>query len=92
MTAPDKAAALWMQRAMQTYRTRGERAAMRCVIGDAAGLCDAIARAIEIENKGNHGKGATTKRGREMAAVAKRCGDAIWDMRKLVVFEDENHQ
>jgi hypothetical protein len=90
MTAPDEAAAKMMRAAMGIYKTRPERAAMRCVLGDAAGLCDAIASAIKIENKGNHGKGATTKQGRDRAAIAKRCGDAIWEMRKLVGFEDDH--
>jgi hypothetical protein len=30
--------------ARRTYRQHGERAAMRCALGDAAALCDAIAR------------------------------------------------
>ncbi len=66
---------------LTTYTSRTERAALRSALGDAAGLCDWIARDIVQEHRGNHGKGATTKRGRELEAVAKRCADAIWALR-----------
>lgn len=88
MGEPDEAAAKMVQAAMSIYQSRPERAAMRCALGDAAGLCDALARAIEADNKGNHGKGAITKQGQDRAAIARRCGDAIWQMRELVWFED----
>ena len=75
--------------AMDNYKPRRERAALRCALGDAAALCDELSDAIKAENKGNHGKGAITKQGHDRAAIAKRCGDAIWEMRDLVGFEDE---
>jgi hypothetical protein len=34
----------------------------------------------------------TTKRGRELAEVAKRCGDAIWAMRGMVMVNREDDQ
>jgi hypothetical protein len=51
------------------YTSRAERAAMRGGMGDAAGLCDAIARA---------------QSSKELEAVAKLCGDEIWKMRNRV--------
>jgi hypothetical protein len=70
--------------AMDGYRTPGERAALRCALGDAAALCDGLARQIAAENRGRGGKGAVTKRGLELEAIAKRCGDAIWAMREKI--------
>ena len=57
---------------------------MRCALGDAAALCDAMARDIAAENRGRGGAGAVTKLGLELEAIAKRCGDAIWSMRDNV--------
>lgn len=63
------------------YREPPERAALRCALGDAAHLCDALAR--DIENLGRRRK-TVNKKHQEMAAVARRCGDAIWKMRDLI--------
>ena len=65
--------------AQKTYKTRKERAAMRCALGDAAALCDAISGAVEttFQNK----RGYIRKEGRVLAAQAKQCGDLIWKMR-----------
>lgn len=62
--------------------TTDERAAMRSGMGDAAALCDVLERIVLEVNLDYRGK--PTKRGRELAAVAKRCGDAIWQMREQV--------
>lgn len=70
--------------ALDTYKTAGERAAMRSAFGDAAALCDALAREIAAENRGRKGKGAVTKLGLKLEEVAKRCGDAIWQMREQI--------
>jgi len=70
--------------ALDGYKTPRERAALRCALGDAAALCDGLAREIAAENKGRGGKGAVTKRGLELEAIAKRCGDAIWAMREKI--------
>lgn len=64
------------------YATRVERAALRCALGDAAHLCDAIMREIASEWKGRGG--VTKKRGQELAEIAKRCGDEIWKMREKI--------
>jgi hypothetical protein len=74
---------------LATYRTRAERVAIRCALGDAAALCDCIAGQIAIANRGRGGKGAVTKRGSELEAMAKRCADAIWQMRLAVPASDE---
>jgi hypothetical protein len=66
---------------LRIYRTHAERVAIRCALGDAAALCDYLAGQIAIANRGRGGKGAVTKRGAELEAIAKRCGDAIWQMR-----------
>lgn len=70
--------------ACRIYKEPDERAAMRGGMADAAALCDALVELILAENRGRGGKGPTTKHGQELAAVAKRCGDAIWEMRKRV--------
>ena len=67
---------------MRTYVKRKERAAMRCGLGDAAALCDAIARDLLAEN--GLSRGQSTKLGQQLATIAKRCGDAIWAMREKV--------
>lgn len=73
----------------QTYTESGERAALRCAFGDAAAMCDGIARDIAAENKGRGGAGAVTKLGLHLEAVAKRCGNAIWEMREKIPTTDE---
>ncbi len=70
--------------AQESYQTRDERAALRCGMSDAVALCDALAREIAAENRGRNGKGAVTKRGLELEAIAKRCADAIWAMREKI--------
>ena len=75
----------------QTYTEFGERAALRCALGDAAAMCDGLARDIAAENTIRGAGKTVTKRGLELEAVAKRCGDAIWAMReKISVTDDEN--
>lgn len=68
--------------ALDTYNKPGERAALRSAMGDAAALCDAIARDVAAENRGRNGKGSVTKLGLQLEEVAKRCADAIWAMRE----------
>lgn len=70
--------------ALDGYKTAGERAALRCALGDAAALCDGLAREIAAENRGRGGKGAVTKLGLKLEAIAKRCGDEIWAMREKI--------
>ena len=70
--------------ALDTYKTAKERAAMRSAFGDAAALCDGLARDIADENRGRGGKGAVTKLGLKLEAIAKRCGDEIWNMREQI--------
>lgn len=69
----------------RAYPGRTERAAMRSGIGDAAHLCDAIERDIRAEHTV---RGRVTNLGQQLAAVAKRCGDAVWEMRDMVTFDD----
>ena len=74
----------------QTYKERGERAALRCALGDAAAMCDGIARDVAAENTMRGAGRTVTKRGLELEAIAKQCGDAIWAMReKISVTDDE---
>lgn len=70
--------------ALDGYKTAGERAALRCALGDAAALCDGLAREIAAENRGRGGKGAVTKVGLKLESIAKRCGDEIWAMREKI--------
>ena len=72
------------QAAMKIYQTHGERSAMRCVLGDAAALLDALARDIAAENRGRNGKGAVTKLGLQLEEIAKRCADQVWLLREEI--------
>jgi len=67
-------------------------AAILCGIGDAAHLCDAIERDILKGGRTRDGNGAPSKHAREMAAAAKRCGDAIWALRQRVADEATNEK
>lgn len=75
---------------VHVYQARGERAALRCGLSDAAALCDFLAGLIKTENRGRNGKGAVTKRGMELAQIATRCGDAIYEMRELVLVPESS--
>lgn len=65
--------------AMKTYPD--SFAALRCALGDAAALCDALAEEIKSENTS---RGHIKKRAIEDAALVNRCGDMIWAMREKV--------
>jgi hypothetical protein len=65
--------------AMKTYPDG--HAPLRCGIGDAAALCDALSDEIKMEGTS---RGHTKKRALEDAALVKRCGDMIWAMREKV--------
>ena len=73
-----------LKSSLAAHPERENRAALRCGLGDAATICDLIAKRLLEEHKGYGGRGPTTKLGREMAAVAKRCGDEIWALRDKV--------
>ena len=64
---------------LSVYWGRNERAAMRSGMGDAAGLCDAMADELLAQQPGRPSKAV-----REMAAGFRRCGDEIWRMRDRV--------
>jgi uncharacterized membrane protein len=64
---------------IRVHPARDARVGMRSGMLDAAALCDALAKVIENEHRGRGGK--VRKRGVELAAIAKRCGDAIEKMR-----------
>lgn len=70
----------------RVYDERAERVAMRCALGDAAALCDAIARDLADENRKRGG--GVTKLGVLLALVATRCGNAIWAMRDKIEVVD----
>lgn len=75
-STPDELAA-YMVECTEIYCPPEARGSIRGGMGDAAHLCDAIAREIAKA-------GRKSKRRDEMAAVAKRCGDAIWAMRERI--------
>jgi hypothetical protein len=81
MTIAEEAENRLLEVANRIYRDPMQRGSMRGGMGDAAALCDAIARQIVIEH--TYG-GRVTKVGRELEAVAKRCADAIRAMREQV--------
>ena len=62
---------------LQMYPQRDRRVGMRSGMNDAAVLCDLIAGQI-LQS------GRKSRRRSELAAVAKRCGDAIDAMRDQV--------
>lgn len=64
-----KAAKRILEMGLRCYPGREQRAAMRGGLGDAAALCDAIAKA---------------QPSKETEAVAKLCGDEIWRLRNCV--------
>ena len=55
--------------------------ALRCALGDAAALCDALSD--EIIEEGTS-RGHIKKRAQEDAALVKRCADLIWAMREKI--------
>lgn len=71
---------------MRIYRSRTERAALRGGMADAAAICDVIEQQIKNEHRIRGGR--ISKRGLELAAVAKRCGDEIHELMKTIGFED----
>lgn len=83
----NKAAGKMVAVATQTYKEVGERAAMRCAMGDAASLCDAIVRDIEAGHRGRGGRISIA--GQKQATVAKLCAEAIWLMREKISVSDE---
>ena len=78
--------------ALEGYKTDRERAALRCALGDAAALCDGLAREIAAENRGRDGKGAVTHLGLKLEEIAKRCADEIWAMREKIVNDSRHGQ
>ena len=55
---------------------------MRCALGDAAAHCDVVAKQITEAGRGRNGR--VRKAVLEAAQIAIKCGDAIWEMRKLI--------
>jgi hypothetical protein len=62
-----------------------KRAGVRCGLSDSAHLCDAIAADLEASMR-------KSKRRDELVAIAKACGNAIWEMRKLASGEPPSPQ
>lgn len=71
--------------ASKTYRERGERAALRCALGDAASLLDRIATEIGYRERS---RGRIRKRGLEDAALVTKCANEIAAMRDLIRVND----
>jgi hypothetical protein len=72
-----------------TYTEPSERAALRCAMGDAAALCDAIARRVL---EANCTRGRVTNVGQALAAVATQCGDEIAKMRDKIIVPRETSE
>ena len=66
-----------LRASLDAYPERTERAALRCGLSDASAICDIIARKLMEENRGS-------MRGQRLAAIAKRCGDEIWQYRERI--------
>lgn len=65
--------------AMKTYPDGF--APLRCALGDASAICDALAEEIITEGTS---RGHIKKRAQEDAALVKRCADLICAMREKV--------
>ena len=74
-----------LQASLSSYRQPNERAALRCALGDAAGLLDAFAK--EVANHQRRGR-YIKKRGQEDAALITRAADKIWQMREKINVRD----
>lgn len=72
---------------MRQHPTRAGRAALRCALGDAAAICNLIARQAEAQNQGRR-KGSVSEIGAALSATAKLCGDKIWAMRADIKMDD----
>lgn len=70
---------------LTTHFGTAPRAAMRCGLSDASAICDILERDFLAEYTTK--SGYIKKRGRELAAIAKRCGDQIWAYRESVNVE-----
>jgi hypothetical protein len=77
-----------VETALRIYPSRPERVAVRGALGDAAALCDALARDIEANNPRNRKKGTVTVRGAQLADIARQCGNIIWNMRDKIEVQD----
>lgn len=69
---------------MAAYRDPFQRGALRCGMGDAALLCDVVAREALAKHT-EPDSGRITAEGERIAQTARDCGDAIWAMRAEVV-------
>lgn len=67
---------------LRVYTDRAERVAMRCALGDAAALCDALAEQTKRQN--SYSGGRVTQVGQTLAEAVKTAGDAIWAMREMI--------
>jgi len=66
-----------------TYTMPSSRDAMRSGLRDAVTLCAAMKANIEAANPGRR-TGSVSSVGVELADVAKRLGDLIWEMRETI--------
>lgn len=72
------------------HPTPRERVSVRSGMDSAVHLCDALAEEILADNLDRRGNAQPTKRGQELAAIAKLCGDAIWAMRATITIPDDD--
>lgn len=71
--------------AMSVYTQPSERAALRCALGDAASLCDAMVRETERANRTRGNR--VSQGGLALAGAIKGAADAIWAMREMIDVE-----
>lgn len=65
----------------ESYKDPGERSAYRAGMSTAAAICDALAKHAA---ESNTTRGKITQAGKALHAMAKACGDAIWNVRKEI--------
>ena len=82
MSEADTAAEKLVAQSIVTYKERGERAALRCALMDAATLCDARARDIEKANAIRGGR--VSQVGQALAHAVRTTGDALMAMREKI--------
>ena len=72
-----------IDRALRLHPTREGRSGIRSGLGDAASICDLVAKRIEKANPGR-GKNSVSQVGQEIATAVRRAGDEIMAVRDRI--------
>lgn len=75
-----------LQSTLSLYPTPKERGALRCALGDAAVVLDAMAKDVADEHRV---RGRVTKHGQELAVTITLAANAVWTMREKIPVNEE---